>query len=962
MSKDVIEPGQIPQFTGDLDQLTKDAAALTHQAGAFRDAGADVHKEFQGLSACYHAPEADQLFATTLPVKTQSDDFADELEKAATALATYEGQVRPLVAKLKSLRIEAFAFTDSIAGDDDWRRDQSKIDHNTRLMQDVGATVAAFTDAERACHDAITALVGGSRLTVDDGSHKPGMYGFSADALTHAEETPWGGYAEREYTGLRWLWEQTKSFVWDGFIVDGVWGTIKGLGTLVGTDGWDKAGAAWTGLAKLATGLVITGTPLSGLFWAAPDKALPGWLRDSRKAMKETGKALVGWDEWGKNPARAAGGVTFNVLTTVFTGGAGSAAKGGAVAKTLSVTGKVAKAVDPMTYVLKAGKLGVVKVGDLFGNLRNITSGHYADVLAHGGRLDLAGPYAKNADLPVVKGNYIEWPGGSRLNLDDGQVYKPDGTAAPAKVELSADDIAHLKSSLPHVDASVPGGVKEPVLVGAGDRAGHDPGPAASHETPTVPHSSGSPGSVPNPHGDLGTGGHHDIGAGGHGGSTHPGEPGTGSGTGTGGDAGGPPGSGGPHLPEGPGEPPGNLPDGSWEGPQGLHLDPHTNAAADDFLHRAQTAEPDITDAVKSAADRVDHGKLNGLEYRMKGEDSLKRKIATALHEDPMLRPEDALADVKDSLRYTVELPAKDYAHGVQQAVDDFRSRGFENVTFKNTWDSAGYKGINSTWRDPVSGQVFEVQFHTPESFTAKMDGHLLYEQERLPGIAHDELAAIRAEQSALFGKVPVPHGAGDLHIVLGHEPHGSALPETPHVDHGQHGPASVHGNGPPPELTPAERTAHDTHLQDLAQKYAHDFDVLKQDPDHKGKVKPSEMDEARIALDMRESGKVPSDIQRPPGANQGDLYSPGTGEFYDIKGVHSDWPPLNNVRDKSLPFKGAYDPANNGSWVRKLEDQIVNRKRVVILDMRNADQAAIDDVRAIVEDHGWSDRVVWYP
>ncbi|WP_180685252.1 hypothetical protein, partial [Streptomyces gossypiisoli] len=74
--------------------------------------------------------------------------------------------------------------------------------------------------------------------------------------------------------------------------------------------------------------------------------------RDSRTAMKETGKALVAWDEWGKNPARAAGAVTFNVLTTVFTGGAGAgvagAGKAGAVARVLGTT---ARAIDPMTYI-----------------------------------------------------------------------------------------------------------------------------------------------------------------------------------------------------------------------------------------------------------------------------------------------------------------------------------------------------------------------------------------------------------------------------------------------------------------------------------------------------------------------------------------------------------------------------------------------------------------------------------
>ncbi|EFL16733.1 predicted protein [Streptomyces sp. C] len=83
---------------------------------------------------------------------------------------------------------------------------------------------------------------------------------------------------------------------------------------------------------------------------------------------------------------------------------------------------------------------------------------------------------------------------------------------------------------------------------------------------------------------------------------------------------------------------------------------------------------------------------------------------------------------------------------------------------------------------------------------------------------------------------------------------------------------------------------------------------------------------------------------------------------FYDIKGVHSDWPPFNTQLDKSMPFKNAYDPDNNQVWVNTLIKQIVKRRRTVILDTRNANQAAIDDLKAIVEQHGWSDRVVWYP
>ncbi|CAM5512080.1 hypothetical protein [Streptomyces abikoensis] len=372
MSDKLIVPMGIPQFTGDLAELERNASALAKDAKAFRDAGAAVHSTFQGLSAHYKAPEADQLFATTAPVATKTDGFADDLEKVVSALNAYRAEIQPLKTKLENLKAEAFRFVESIEGGDDWRKDQGKIDHNNSLWRDVNAAVDAFNTAERACHDKIVALVGGKSLIPDDGTHKPNMYGYKASDLDHAEETPWGSLAERKYTGLAWLGHQIKSFVWDGFIVDGVWGTIKGLGTLVGTDGWKAAGQAWTGLGKLATGLVITAVPVAGAaFWSARDDQLPGWLRDSRTAMKETGKALIAYDQWGKNPARAAGAVSFNVLTTVFTGGSGAAAKGGAAAKAISAAAKV-RYLDATTYVGMAGKFGLTKVGDMMSTLKNL--------------------------------------------------------------------------------------------------------------------------------------------------------------------------------------------------------------------------------------------------------------------------------------------------------------------------------------------------------------------------------------------------------------------------------------------------------------------------------------------------------------------------------------------------------------------------------------------------------------
>ncbi|GGU11729.1 hypothetical protein [Streptomyces violascens] len=463
---EAIVPSGIPQFTGDLDSLDRDTALLSTEAGAFRDSGAGIHSNFQGVAAFYKAPEADQLFATTAPVAAKTASFAGQLEKVSGALSAYSQEVRPLAKKLEDLQRQAFAFTASIEGDDHWRRDEKKRDRNDGLKDEVQATLQAFYEAEIACHNKITALVGGSTLVLgklSGGQMLPkgtSAYGAGADDLNHLDNAPWGNYAEPEYTGLSWLYHQGKSFVWDGFIVDGIWGTVKGIDILLGCNGSDAAGEAWKGLAKVVTGLAIAITPGAGaVFTAAPDSMMPAWFRDSRTALKETGKALIAYDEWGKNPSRAAGGVTFNVLTTVFTGGAGAAAKGGAVAKTVSVLGKVGRVVDPMTYVFEAGKFGVVKVGDLFATLKTLNSGAYNDILSGAGHLQPDGTYVKFSDgVPVVKGDVIEWPNGSRLDLKEGTVTLADGTKSAARIELSVADRAALENALPRHEPAMAGG------------------------------------------------------------------------------------------------------------------------------------------------------------------------------------------------------------------------------------------------------------------------------------------------------------------------------------------------------------------------------------------------------------------------------------------------------------------------------------------------------------------------
>ncbi|MEV0601246.1 ADP-ribosyltransferase [Streptomyces sp. NPDC050315] len=529
-----LKPDQIPQYTGDLAQLEKDHAALKTDAGHIRTTGSDVHSHFQGLSAYYKAPEAEQLFATTKPVQDRADGFADGLETVASALSSYADEIRPLVPKLAELKTKAQNFIRDHKDDEDGDYDEDLIAEHNQIRDDITATVAAFWAAERTCHNKITALWGGTQMVAGDGSDKKNQYGFSAEDMKNAK-LPWGDPVEEQhhwYEVGHWV----KSFVWDGLIVDGIWGTIKGLGTLVGFGGWDAMGQAWKGLAQLATGLAISSIPgVGAAFWALPDDKLPSWLRDSRTAMKETGKALVAWDQWGKNPARAAGAVTFNVVTTVFTGGAGGAAAGagkaGAVAKALSVAGKAGKVIDPMTYITKGAGAGLSKIGDITKSLKGIG----------------------NVDIPKL-------PDGS-VQLPDGRLLEPNGNLVGTNGVVETTPIPHETipgtSGLPkswtidqpamsgaHAETGFPGPAHatDPAPMGGHSDTPVNPGGPASH-APSTPagHTPGTPAG----HFPGGPTNHFPGAPAGH----VPGEVGTHV-----------PGQAGPHLPEGPHTPGHDLP------------------------------------------------------------------------------------------------------------------------------------------------------------------------------------------------------------------------------------------------------------------------------------------------------------------------------------------------------------------------------------------------------------------
>lgn len=192
-----------------------------------------------------------------------------------------------------------------------------------------------------------------------------------------------------------------------------------------------------------------------------------------------------------------------------------------------------------------------------------------------------------------------------------------------------------------------------------------------------------------------------------------------------------------------------------------LTLDDAQNLAADEFLERSRANEPGITDAMQRMASETG-AEMEGLQYRLKDEESFKRKFVETLEKfDGDI--DFALTDMKDSVRYTATWETDRYTDSVRRAEQYLRDQGYETVKRKPTWGDEGYRGFNSFWKDPKTGQVFEVQFHTPESFDAKMRTHDLYNEIRLLPEGDPRRVELEAQQNAIFDAVPHPAGAETL-------------------------------------------------------------------------------------------------------------------------------------------------------------------------------------------------------
>jgi hypothetical protein len=167
-----------------------------------------------------------------------------------------------------------------------------------------------------------------------------------------------------------------------------------------------------------------------------------------------------------------------------------------------------------------------------------------------------------------------------------------------------------------------------------------------------------------------------------------------------------------------------------------------------------------LTDIWETLADAGLTGRFVGVEERLKAPARVDAKI----REDARVKgslPDLALAAVTDAVRYTLVYPDAGYTAGVQADAERFAALGCELIDRMAGPRSRAQTGVTTVWRAPANLSLFEVQFHSPVSHSARERSFPLYARLREAQPGDPERAELAAALRAIYyvgagGPLPV--------------------------------------------------------------------------------------------------------------------------------------------------------------------------------------------------------------
>ena len=181
-------------------------------------------------------------------------------------------------------------------------------------------------------------------------------------------------------------------------------------------------------------------------------------------------------------------------------------------------------------------------------------------------------------------------------------------------------------------------------------------------------------------------------------------------------------------------------------------------------LLAAAEAERETVTADLTALAEAQSGEMVGLDKAVKSEGSLTRKISDRVRGGIVKKKgiekaiEASAGKINDALRFTMILDPVTYVAKIRAVVAALEAKGYTFVRLWNGWTRSGgtYMGANATFKTP-KGQLFELQFHTKETFKIKSETHHLYEQSRSRVTTAAEKAALDQQQKDAYKGIKIP-------------------------------------------------------------------------------------------------------------------------------------------------------------------------------------------------------------
>jgi hypothetical protein len=157
-----------------------------------------------------------------------------------------------------------------------------------------------------------------------------------------------------------------------------------------------------------------------------------------------------------------------------------------------------------------------------------------------------------------------------------------------------------------------------------------------------------------------------------------------------------------------------------------------------------------LTDIWETLADAGLTGRFVGVEKRLK----TTARVDAKIREDARVKgslPDLALAAVTDAVRYTLVYLDAGYAAGVQADTERLVALGCDLIDRKAGHQARARIGVTTVWRAPATSTLFEVQFHSWVSYSARERSFPFYARLREPQAGDLERAELIATQHAIY-------------------------------------------------------------------------------------------------------------------------------------------------------------------------------------------------------------------